>query len=703
MPPSCIYHVRMIPARCVAGIFRTLHRPLVLFSLLLALTPGFAARWNPKAAAEAFDKARQMRDEIAQTANPSLKQYLDCAKTYRSVLVNDPHYGRTGSAIYEEGIVYQEAADRFSKPEYYKMAAARLLFLVNDYAGNPNCPDALKRLGALYSQNLNDEAAAEDAYRRLHLQYGYSEKALQKLRAELTPKPLAPAAPNQASQEVKPSANPPAEDRSLTTANVRSIRFWSTATYTRVIVDMDSVAKYQSKRLSNPDRIYFDIGNAKLDSDLQNRTFAVKDDDLLKHVRVAQNRSDTVRVVLDVTGPSGISVSELHDPFRIVIDLLPGRTAAQLPAQTTKEAAKAPTALAKRLESAPAAVTELPKPETIAPTRSDQPVLSQAKAVAPVIKPPPTPKQAVLETELPSPSPKEVKPVKPSTLPEADAAIQKKEAVSTASTNKTPSLPKTDIPPIPRQAVPTTHGDRTLTRMLGLKVGRIVIDPGHGGYDTGCVGPNGLMEKDLVLALARSLKETIEEKIGAEVFLTRDDDRFVSLEERTAIANQHKADLFISIHANSSRSRSASGVETYYLDFAKTAAEREIAARENAMTDNNVRDLEDLVKKIAQADKSVESRELATIVQNQLYSGMRKALPRIKNRGVRSAPFIVLIGANMPSVLTEVAFISNPKDERLLKKDSTRQSLVKALFAGIDGYMKTLGSDVVQNRPSYGK
>jgi N-acetylmuramoyl-L-alanine amidase len=281
------------------------------------------------------------------------------------------------------------------------------------------------------------------------------------------------------------------------------------------------------------------------------------------------------------------------------------------------------------------------------------------------------------------------------------ASTAKRSETETASSDiKVPPAAKPEPMPLPKQASPTSQGDRTLTRTLGLKVGRIVIDPGHGGHDQGTTGPGGLLEKDLVLLLARGLRKMIEEKIGAEVVLTRDDDTFVSLEERTAIANRHKADLFVSIHANSSRIRSISGVETYYLDFAKTDAEREIAARENATADNNVRDLEDLIKKIARADKSTESRRLASVVQKRLYSGTRQVLPATKARGVRSAPFIVLIGANMPSVLAEVAFISNPKVERLLRKESTKLSVVKALFTGIDGYMKTLGSDVVYNQIS---
>jgi N-acetylmuramoyl-L-alanine amidase len=237
-----------------------------------------------------------------------------------------------------------------------------------------------------------------------------------------------------------------------------------------------------------------------------------------------------------------------------------------------------------------------------------------------------------------------------------------------------------------------------MTRMLGLKVGRIVIDPGHGGHDFGTIGPGGLPEKNLVLTLARSLQKMIQAELGAEVILTRDDDTFIPLDERTAIANRHKADLFISLHANSSRIRSISGVETYYLDFAKTDAEREIAARENATTVSNVSDLEDLIKKIAKADKSAESREFAAIVQKKLYYGARPVFRSTQDRGVRSAPFVVLIGANMPSVLAEVAFISNPGDERLLRKEAAKKSLVKALFSGIEGYMETLGSVAVQNQ-----
>ncbi len=200
-----------------------------------------------------------------------------------------------------------------------------------------------------------------------------------------------------------------------------------------------------------------------------------------------------------------------------------------------------------------------------------------------------------------------------------------------------------------------------------------------------------------MLQVAKNLQQMIEEKLGAEVILTRTDDTFISLEERTAIANQQQADLFVSIHANSSPSHNTSGVETYFLDFARTDSAREIAARENATSERNVRDLQDLIQKIAQADKIEESRELAAIVQKNLYAAVRKMLPAPQDRGVHSAPFVVLIGAHMPSVLAELAFISNPRDEKLLKKEANQQSLATALFRGIEGYMKTLGSGIFPN------
>jgi N-acetylmuramoyl-L-alanine amidase len=224
-----------------------------------------------------------------------------------------------------------------------------------------------------------------------------------------------------------------------------------------------------------------------------------------------------------------------------------------------------------------------------------------------------------------------------------------------------------------------------------LKIGRIVIDPGHGGHDTGTIGPSGLQEKDLVLDISLRLRKLVEERLGSEVILTRVDDTFIPLEERTAIANQSGADLFISIHGNSSRSRSVSGVETFFLNFAASPDAEEVAARENSSSQKTVFELQDLVQKIALREKLDESREFAQIVQKSMTTQLQKTRSQTKDRGVKQAPFIVLIGANMPSILSEVSFISNPSDEKLLKSSSYRQKLAEALCKSIEAYAEALG------------
>ncbi|MDR3763667.1 MAG: N-acetylmuramoyl-L-alanine amidase, partial [Acidobacteriota bacterium] len=237
------------------------------------------------------------------------------------------------------------------------------------------------------------------------------------------------------------------------------------------------------------------------------------------------------------------------------------------------------------------------------------------------------------------------------------------------------------------QAKPASNGETSLIRALGLKVGRIVIDAGHGGHDTGTIGPNGLLEKDLVLDVALRLGKLLQSKMGADVIYTRDDDTFVPLETRTAIANQKQADLFISIHANSSHDQSARGVETYYLNFNPSPDALEVAARENAVSEKSVHELSDLVKKITLKEKVDESREFASDVQQSLYQGLLGKEKGMRDRGVKKAPFIVLIGANMPSILAEISFVSNPGDEKKLKTPEYREKIAESLYRGISRYI----------------
>jgi N-acetylmuramoyl-L-alanine amidase/type II secretory pathway predicted ATPase ExeA len=230
-----------------------------------------------------------------------------------------------------------------------------------------------------------------------------------------------------------------------------------------------------------------------------------------------------------------------------------------------------------------------------------------------------------------------------------------------------------------------------LSRELGLKISRIAIDPGHGGYDTGTKGPQGLLEKDLCLDVALRLGQLIEENIaGAEVIYTRKDDRHVSLEERTSIANAANADLFISIHANSSDFREARGVETYYLSLATSPQSRELATRENTSAQSSLHDLSDLVAKITSNEKIAESKLLAVDIQNTLSQRLQLVSGREKNRGVKQAPFVVLTGANMPAVLSEISFVSNASDESLLLESGQRQRVAEGLYRGIAAYLSGL-------------
>jgi N-acetylmuramoyl-L-alanine amidase len=250
----------------------------------------------------------------------------------------------------------------------------------------------------------------------------------------------------------------------------------------------------------------------------------------------------------------------------------------------------------------------------------------------------------------------------------------------------------------PFPAKRNSTGDRSLTRALGLKLGRVVIDAGHGGRDHGTTGPNGLMEKELVLDVAKKLGALIEERLGSEVFYTRADDTQVPLEERGVIANTRKADLFLSIHANSSPLKTAAGVETYYLSFTTSKSALEVAARENASSTKSIHDLGDLLKKIALKDKVDESREFASRVQNSVFAVSTKNNSTARNRGVKKAPFVVLIGANMPAVLVEIGFLSNPADEALLKRGDHRQKIAEALYKGIANYAGTLSHFEVAKR-----
>ncbi|HEX9186414.1 MAG TPA: N-acetylmuramoyl-L-alanine amidase, partial [Vicinamibacteria bacterium] len=245
--------------------------------------------------------------------------------------------------------------------------------------------------------------------------------------------------------------------------------------------------------------------------------------------------------------------------------------------------------------------------------------------------------------------------------------------------------------PTPAPEPPATNrgGSYSLARQLGLGARRIVIDAGHGGHDPGTIGRGGLQEKDLVLDVALRLDRLVRQELGADVILTRATDVFIPLEERTAIANSRGADLFLSIHANASRNSRARGIETYFLNFAQNPHAEAVAARENAISPATLKDLQNLVKAITLNSKIDESRDFAAAVQESMVAGVR-AHHAVPDRGVHTAPFYVLIGANMPAVLAEVAFVSNPEDEKRLRSADYREVLARSLLKGVRSYLEAL-------------
>jgi len=227
----------------------------------------------------------------------------------------------------------------------------------------------------------------------------------------------------------------------------------------------------------------------------------------------------------------------------------------------------------------------------------------------------------------------------------------------------------------------------SLARQLGLSVRRIVLDPGHGGKDKGAIGPNGVYEKDVTLAIAKGLKKILEDMTDCEVILTRTTDRFLSLEERTAIANTCKADLFVSIHTNAHMDRSLGGIETYFLNFSTDKESARVAAFENATSTKKISDLEVILQDLMRNTKISESSRLAYEVHRKIIQKVKTQYPEVRDLGVKQAPFYVLLGAEMPSILIETAFISNETEEKLLGNRAFQRVLAGGIAEGLAAYV----------------
>jgi N-acetylmuramoyl-L-alanine amidase len=458
---------------------------------------------------------------------------------------------------------------------------------------------------------------------------------------------------------------------------VTAVRFWTLSEVTRIAVETNGEFRFRSDRLYNPERLFFDLLATKPRMGVKGVHVTPVGDKLLKRIRVAETQPGMTRVVLDLETAVEFTASQLSNPDRLMIELRPALPSVSRPSSESK-----PTTTDWPKPGEAAVVPIAAAPVLGKPTVPEKPLIEEkrgaSKPAPPTLTPPP-PLAARRTTEKPLIDDVGLKTAPPAPTPPTE---EKPVALKTAP----PAL----APPPALAAKRMANGDRTLIRALGLKVGRVVIDPGHGGHDQGSTGRGGLMEKELVLDVAQRLGALIEERLGSEVIYTRSGDTFIPLESRTELANEKNADLFLSIHANSSPYPSVSGVETYYLNFSSTRDELDLASRENAGSQKTIHELGDLLQKISRHDKAEESREFASKMQAALYSAATRSNPTAKNRGVKRAPFVVLIGATMPSILAEIGFVSNSREETLLRKPEHRQRLAEALFRGLSRYAETL-------------
>ena len=586
---------------------------------------------RPDAALYAEAQAAEARLRAAPKRTAQRSEWEAVVARYRKLVARYPRSGYSDNALLAVGSLYREMAERFKTRRYRDDAFTAYRTLVMEYPSSSLGDDALWYAVEIARQGGDRRRLAESA--RAYLET-YPEgsrvskaKALLRQREPATPLPKLP---------------PPG------LAQVFDLRAWSGDASTRVVVDLARKVEIQSDRAYGPDRLWVDLVGTRLHPNLARRSFPVGDG-LLEQVRVAQNRDDVVRVVLDFKDVWEHQVFFLENPTRLVIDVR----------GHTRPGAQTAAAGSGALESAP--------------TQRVDSLLPAA---------PGTP---------PSPAPIEIAGVDRLPGRAAPAPAQRSGSATPAPSRAAALPPPPAAAPLAAPEPPATNraGNYSLARQLGLTARRIVIDAGHGGHDPGTIGRRGLQEKDLVLDVALRLDRLVRQELQTDVILTRSTDVFVPLEERTAIAIEKGADLFVSIHANASRNPAARGIETYYLSFAKTPHAEAVAARENAISPATLKDLQNLVKAITLNSKIDESRDLAASIQESMVSGAGE-LHETSDRGVHTAPFYVLIGAKMPAVLAEIGFVTHPEDEKRLTTPQYREMIARSLLRGLRGYLEAL-------------
>ena len=666
--------------------FRVLQWTLAaLVCILLTAALAQAAGHRSQSWAETqFNKAESQRQTLnGRSAQArTRREYQTAIASYRRIVLEAPTSSKADGSAFIVAELTAEMGRHFKDDMALYSAVREYKFLRREYPGSKHRVEALLAIGEIYKNDLGDDADAKSTFEEFLRRYQHSD-LVKEAKAELASlkpgsdqndaqqgadensdndKSVATSTHDSAAKETSEKRLTSPSDNPEQIVRIISIKHASSADFTRITVNLEQDVRFESQRIDHPDRIFFDLINARLASRLMGSSVNL-DDGRVKKIRMAQYKPGRARIVIETAGRASFNASVVLNPPRLVIDVH-GNAVAIGPScaddDSNGDCVQGNSEGGTRVLRATETFATVPA--------------STGEASAP--------KKVVVEADADDP---------PSAPP--DQVSDKSSTAARSSKLARSGSGKTQLAlarPM-REAQPTSDGDRSLIRTLGLKIGKIVIDPGHGGHDTGTIGPNGLLEKDLVLDVSRRLGKLLAARLGAQVVFTRRDDTFIPLETRTSIANQEQADLFVSVHANSSHDPDARGVETYYLNFTSSPEALEVAARENAASDKSIHELQDLVKKIALKEKIDESREFASDVQGALHTGLAVRNPGERNRGVKKAPFVVLIGANMPSILAEISFLSNPGDERRLRTPEYRQRIAESLYRGISHYIDGLG------------
>ncbi len=604
---------------------------------LNAADPVTADRGPRSLAEKLFQHANTLSSTLHNKAfdERSAGEYLMAIDSFNQVamLNTDSHFSADSLARIAE--LQREMADSTGDSALYQKAIETFRRITIEHPNSAFVGDALIEIAQIYEENLQDLDGAAAAYREMIEHFPSSVLArearaiLARLDAQIANRPI----------DVIVPLERVAQPEVVTGLQITNVRNFSGPDYARVVVDLSTEAAF-SQRRAGEGRLSIQLNKAAISPSLYNRRFIVGQSALLKRIVISEQGA-SVSIDIDVSSLAEYSTFSLPDPSRLVIDLHGANSIARARMRETALAVRTPASETRKEQSSGALFSS--------PARSNstrqQPILGLPEINDPIL------------------------------MMGEDA---KKEDAKKTEGSLTEKL---------AEAVESKAADSPIKC--------IVIDPGHGGHDTGTISPTGMREKDLVLDVARRLRAYIKRNYpDIEVILTRESDRFVALEERTAIANSRAADLFISIHANASAKRAASGVETFFVspDRAGEAPANQPTGKE-AKPASQTDKAQPMFASVTVGNRVAASRELARYIQSGLVRGIGAHSPdAAANRGVKHAPFAVLRGSAMPSVLAEVSFLSNPRDEALLQTGPFRERIAASLFAGLNAYLK-------KNRP----